>query len=1712
MKKNALNHVYRLIWSTQKQGYVPVAETTAAFGKRASKGARIVAGCLQRFLSFAAESHRYAAAVRPRSFKDFFGTSNSTPQRIYLISYCMGALLTASPLAYALDSTALPTEGQVVAGSASISQTNHQMTVHQQTDRMVANWSSFNIGEQALVQFQQPNAASIALNRVINSNPSEILGTLSANGQVYLVNPNGILFGRTAQVNVGGIVASTLDISNADFLNSTRQFTLSGSTGRVENLGTLQGGVIAFIAPEVSNSGTLSANNGSALLAAGNQVNLDFSGDGLVTVKVNQAAFNALAENKGLIQADGGLVMMSAQSANALMDTVVNHEGLIQANTLVNKNGRIILDGGNAGVTHVTGDIAATGRTGGDVIVTGHKVGLFDDAHLNVNGQFGAGNLLIGGGQTGADPSIHNANALYIHSDATLSADATDFGKGGTLIAYSTDSTQVHGHLTAQGGINGGDGGFIETSGGWLDISKAPNTASLFGNPGTWLIDPNNISIVGGGGNTNINTTSTFTPTNDTASLGITLINTALGSGNVTIQTASNGSNSQSGDITWNPGSYTYSGGNARTLTLSAHRHITVTSAIATSSGALTLNFTANTGSTGLGMVTVTNNLTTGGGNITFDGIGTLFNGGSAQTISTSNGTLEFNGEVILSNTNGVTLNTGNGNISFDGKVNSGNSYALTGGTYSWTDARTAARGGTYAGEIGDTYLANVTSDLEMSIISTVGQGLEYWIGGSDVDTEGTWKWMDGPEAGQTFWVSGTNFQGDTGYNGYNNAYVKWNTGEPNDAYFPGGEHYLQVNTNTSPVWNDLPNALRSLKGIVETNLAASPLTITAGTGTVTFGSTVGVQKALDSLSITAATIAMNGGGVTTENLQTYTGNMTLGSSSTTLSQTNASTNFTLAANKSITNASGGNATLLIKTTQDIILSSGSSIGSTSSTSTFGISLNARSGGGAVGSFAFNSAGGSGVALYSNGGNITLGGGTGNTDYAIGGNAYGVETHQDGAYLHTVILDTRVYTLGSPSSVGGGNISIKAKSYAGALTRHGGGLWTHASTFNTGGGNITLDAWGQRTSNASNGSGLRYGAYLETLTALTNGGNITITTPEEAASTPDIGMRIVEGTSLNSSTGNITLRTDRLYLDSSSTPTIAGTGIFTVIPDTAASSIGISGGTGTLALPAELFSTYLSSGFIRIEIGNSTAGAITLGASTTFNDDLKLVSGGNITLNADLNALIRSVTLTGGNGSTVSGSGNISAMSLLLNGTGATYTLNTASANTVSILAASGATALNFKNSGSLMIGAVTGVIGVTTTGATTIEANGTDADLTLSQPVTTTSGNIILAAGRNFINQNTSDTGITSSTGRYFVYSTTPVNSTEGMTGYSKHYDEAYVAGSTPAYASTGNWFIYSIAPVINIAVSNPQTITLGDIPMAFIPSYIMGLIDDDDSTIVGISGTPLFGVDGTNSTSGLYGVGAHTVDYIGGLSSSIGYRFETDSSSLNGLVVTPDLTSTVSGAQSGINGTANTESNRTASIPQTDYTTLAIIPGAGSGTIIEVGNNVLITNISTAGMQLVTAGSTTPISYTSQGNQLSLHLSANHTQPTAPISSNVLPVYQADTVGFVSQSAVNISDAGDRLTVSPAASIQQSIELKDIQTNQQVTSNVNSADGKALTLSVSITKEGLLIISVPEALFVTTNQDRMILLGIATAKENLGINVKSLRGIVVKKADLAL
>ncbi len=286
---------------------------------------------------------------------------------------------------------ALPEGGQVAAGQAAITTAGSTMTIAQQTAQAIINWQNFGIGSGEAVHINQPNSQAMLLNRVIGSNPSEIFGQLTANGQVILVNPNGVFFRPGSSVDVGGLTASTLNIANEDFLKGQLRFA-GDSQNPVINAGSInaQNGYVNLLAKEVVNEGIIAAQTGSVNLAAGSGMSLDYNGDGKITVAVTDGAYQSAVTNKKLIQADGGLVVMTASGKDALMDSAVNNSGIIQANTLGEATGQISLTGDNIATTGtISADGGSNGHGGTIKIIANHKTAV--DGQLSAQGGHLAG-------------------------------------------------------------------------------------------------------------------------------------------------------------------------------------------------------------------------------------------------------------------------------------------------------------------------------------------------------------------------------------------------------------------------------------------------------------------------------------------------------------------------------------------------------------------------------------------------------------------------------------------------------------------------------------------------------------------------------------------------------------------------------------------------------------------------------------------------------------------------------------------------------------------------------------------------------------------------------------------------------------------------------------------------------------------------------------------------------------------------------------------------------------------------------------------------------------------------------------------------------------------------------------------------------------------------------------------------------------------------
>ncbi|HYH37111.1 MAG TPA: MBG domain-containing protein, partial [Azospirillum sp.] len=631
-----------------------------------------------------------------------------------------------------------PRGGTVVGGSATISEpAPGTLTVRQATDKAIIEWRDFSVGEREHTRFEQPSAGSIALNRVVGGNPSEILGRLSANGQVWLVNPNGIVFGRNAQVDVAGLVATTHDIRNDDFMAGRHRFEAAAdNAAMVENHGTItaaEAGLVALVAPGVANTGTITARLGEVTLASGRRFVVDLYGDQRINLATDVPVTtrpmgkdgkpaDALVKNQGRVFADGGRVRMTAAAAKGVVDRVIDMSGIVQARTVEEKDGEIILSGGDAGTVTVSGTLDATGTTpgsrGGTAVVTGERVEVKSGARIDVSGRAGGGEALLGGDVQGgrATPAqlagfgirparkpMPPAGTTIVQAGASIAADATEAGKGGKAVVWSEGYTAFSGSVSAKGGPQGGDGGFIEISGHRsLGFNGRVAVDAPRGRAGSILFDPGTITIDNGTGSLTVDDSHLNASSTTTAQTVSVEALEAVTAGSITL-TAPDG-------ITVNDLALTGDGAinlnRDVSLTLSTndgaiHFNNANNAIIASGTGSITLNagYTASpnydgaltnigrlqtdTGTIGLhgaDGVTLAGPLTTHGGDIHIDADGDQAGGGSftsSVAITTNGGDLS-----IKAGTGGVTLNgttsLGSGSLSFSTTTGVG-TYTLGG-------------------------------------------------------------------------------------------------------------------------------------------------------------------------------------------------------------------------------------------------------------------------------------------------------------------------------------------------------------------------------------------------------------------------------------------------------------------------------------------------------------------------------------------------------------------------------------------------------------------------------------------------------------------------------------------------------------------------------------------------------------------------------------------------------------------------------------------------------------------------------------------------------------------------------------------------------------------------------------------------------------------------------------------------------------------------
>nr|WP_303018363.1 filamentous hemagglutinin N-terminal domain-containing protein [uncultured Mitsuokella sp.] len=791
------------------------------------------------------------------------------------------------------------------SGKGEVTRQDKDMTVNQDSKRLAIDWAGFDIANDESVTFRQPDRDSVALNRVVGDAASVIDGALSGNGHVYVINPNGVLFGKNASVDVGSLVASTARISNRDMTNfaGADGITMAipeDSSAKVINAGTIraEGGLVVLHAAEIENSGTITNPAGTTALAAARNLSLSADTAGKINFTVDGALAKAKALNSGMFKADGGYLVMTARSAGDVMSTVVNNTSTMEAKTLrQNEKGEILLDGGDNGVIELSGTIDASGMEAGQ----------------------SAGSIKAIGAET------------HVKDGATL-------------------------HAT--GAV---DGGLIETSDDYLEIGDTVDidAAGKTGEAGEWLLDPLEVIIAaskpsGSEAVTNGNTDGSYTSSNTasgTASRNkITWVNSATVNNLLNKGTAVSVQATDANKVA----SITVNSAINKTqvkdtsLTLEAQRNVTVNAGIASSSGALNVNLHSDTDGDGLGAVLINADIATNGGAFT-SGSGTTIESGSVGTyfgnqgetgnrnVKTNGGAISLYGDVAIG-LNGGTLtldmrkgDSASGAVTVTGTVDSGNSYKrVSSGLEGWEDfvksyyddviskdkssryrytrygrvpsydelsplrksdlssylavqsktwagAKAMAQGATKGtNNTGDTYLATITTALENSLAS---QAEEYQliVGGrgsgkattknpnpADPEHPDGYYWVTGPE-GMANDGKGTKFANNDG-SAANNFYVKWNNSYSQDTGNTEKEPnnsgpIVSIGFGTASNWDDVSETAGTIRGFVqEKNLAHSGLIIHAGDSKVDIAGNLGNSVALKNVEINAGDVAIGSG------------------------------------------------------------------------------------------------------------------------------------------------------------------------------------------------------------------------------------------------------------------------------------------------------------------------------------------------------------------------------------------------------------------------------------------------------------------------------------------------------------------------------------------------------------------------------------------------------------------------------------------------------------------------------------------------------------------------------------------------------------------------------------------------------------------------------------------------------------------------------------
>ena len=406
------------------------------------------------------------------------------------------SLVVSALLGSAIISHAAPTGGVVTSGNATISQNGNITNVNQSTSKSSINWQGFSINSNETVNFNQTNVNSITLNRVVGNERSVIDGALNANGQVWILNSNGILFNKNAKVNTAGIVATTKDISDADFQAGNYKFS-GESKASVVNLGTIEAsesGYVALLANTVQNDGTIKAYKGTVHLTGASEATINLNGNSIVSLTVNKGVLDALVENKGAVIADGGKIYLTTNAVDEILKGVVNNTGILEAKSLDDITGKVevFAHGGTANISGTIDASAPVSGDGGFIETSGKNVKISKDTKITTKSETGkTGTWLIDPvdftiAASGGDIDGATLSADLSSTDIVIQSSMGSIGMKGDInvndnVTWTTNklTLEAEGNININANLKANSNGSLDMKTGYNGVSYTDTTKSV---------------------------------------------------------------------------------------------------------------------------------------------------------------------------------------------------------------------------------------------------------------------------------------------------------------------------------------------------------------------------------------------------------------------------------------------------------------------------------------------------------------------------------------------------------------------------------------------------------------------------------------------------------------------------------------------------------------------------------------------------------------------------------------------------------------------------------------------------------------------------------------------------------------------------------------------------------------------------------------------------------------------------------------------------------------------------------------------------------------------------------------------------------------------------------------------------------------------------------------------------------------------------------